>query len=154
MLSDFKGSKKITSVLNKYFHKPSSECQNAYVAMWEIKVIYFLANSLLCMPLPLSSHRFFLYILPALSVPDWRLSVYKYPYNSTYEFHYHVDTFGLKTLKTWTKRSGLTLPMHFITWYNNKSGLRQFQGCFIQSQQCHKAWAEQKEAFQFIYLTT
>lgn len=43
----------ITYVLSKHFHKPSSKCRNAYVAIWEIKVIYFLVNSLLCMFYPI-----------------------------------------------------------------------------------------------------
>lgn len=55
MHSGCEESRKITSVLNKHFHKPSPKCPNADIAKQEIKVIYFLANSLLLVPLLLIS---------------------------------------------------------------------------------------------------
>lgn len=138
VLSGFEGSKKITSVLNKHFHKPSSKCQNAYAAMWEIKVIYFLANSILCIPLPLSSHIFFfLCVLPAFSVLDGRFSIPKYPHHST-----SINSVTMWTLLESKHRKPelkCSFPMCFIIRYNQKSGHGQFQGLLIKSQQCHQA---------------
>lgn len=61
MHSGCEESRKITSVLNKHFHKPSPKILDADIAMQEIKVIYFLTNSLFLSPLPLTPHIFFFF---------------------------------------------------------------------------------------------
>lgn len=62
MHSGCEESRKITSVLNKHFHKPSPKILDADIAMQEIKVIYFLMNSLFLSPLPLTPHIFFSFL--------------------------------------------------------------------------------------------
>lgn len=134
MLSGCEGSKQITSVLHKHFHKLSSQCQNACTAMGEIKVIYFLPNSLFCIPLFPQLHiSFFLPVLLAFPVLDWRWSVLKDPHNlnfinSVIMYMYVASTNGK------SQRNGPTCIMSLVNLCIRKSGWGD--SCWlIQSQQ-------------------
>ena len=82
-------------------------------------------------------HIFFsLLVLPALSIPEQRLSVPKYPHTVS-----SIKSVTMGTLLASNNRKpGWNIPVSCSIQHNKKSGQRQFQGWSFSSPQCHQVY--------------